>query len=74
MSENPTYFLGISPYLHLNATGHYLGVHTLYHEELENRGIPNKYLGAKIETSSISWVEPKIDFIPTRSELIYSFK
>ena len=66
MSENPTYFLGISPYLHLNATGHYLGVHTLYHEELENRGIPNKYLGAKIETSSISWVEPKIDFIPTK--------
>ena len=66
MSQNPTYFLGISSYLHLNATGHYLGVHTLYHEELENRGIPNKYLGAKIDAPPLSWIEPKIDFIPTK--------
>jgi hypothetical protein len=66
MSQNPSHFLGISSYLHLNAIGHYLGVHTLYHEELENRGIPNKYLGAKIEALPVSWIEPKIDFIPTK--------
>jgi hypothetical protein len=66
MSQNPSYFLGISSYLHLNATGHYLGVHTLYHDELENRGIPNKYLGAKIDAPPVSWIEPKIDFLPTK--------
>ena len=66
MTQNPTNFLGISSYLHLNAAGHYLGVHTLYHEELENRGIPNKYLGAKNDAPSVSWIEPKIDFIPTK--------
>jgi hypothetical protein len=66
MSQNPSRFLGISSYLHTDAIGHYLGVHTLYHEELDKRGIPNTYLGAKIEAPPVSWIEPKIDFIPTK--------
>jgi hypothetical protein len=66
MSPKPTIFLGISSYLHPNASGHYLGVHTLYHEELEKRKITNTYLGAKNGEASIHWIEPKVDFVPTK--------
>ena len=65
MTDNAITFLGISAYLHSNSPGHYLGVHTLYHEELEKRRIANIYLGAINDEASIPWVEPKIEFVPT---------
>ena len=61
------YFLGVSSYLHEDAVGHYLGVHTKYHNELNRLSLSNTYLGCdKGKEGGLPWVDPVISFIPTR--------
>jgi hypothetical protein len=60
------YFLGVSSYLHEDAVGHYLGVHTDYHNELVALSISNSYLGSDQGKGALNWVNPVISFIPTK--------
>ena len=69
MKSEPKFFIGVSPYLKSDAPGHYLGVHTLYRNELSKRGIPFIYFGSKAPFQSqeeIPWVKPAVDFKPTK--------
>jgi hypothetical protein len=60
------FFLGVSSYLHEDAEGHYLGVHSDYHSELDILSLPNSYLGSDKGKVGLNWVKPVISFIPTR--------
>ena len=60
------YFLGVSAYLHEDAVGHYLGVHTDYHNELLALSVSNSYLGSDQGKGALNWVNPVISFIPTK--------
>ena len=66
MESIKPYFLGVSSYLHEEAVGHYLGVHTEYHNELDALLLPNRYLGSNKGQGRLDWVDPIIGYIPTK--------
>lgn len=66
MRSKKPYFLGVSSYLHETAIGHYLGVHSEYHKELDVLSISNSYLGSNKGKDGLPWVDPVVSFVPAK--------
>lgn len=66
MRTKQPHLLGVSSYLHEGAIGHYLGVHSEYHKQLNLLSISNNYLGSDKGKGRLQWIDPVLSFIPTK--------